>query len=56
VLYPWMLPTPHQRLDGGVTWQLPRCPYGHNRPVREERLVAAFERIPAGQDYTRVCL
>jgi hypothetical protein len=55
-LYPWMLATQHQRPDGGVTWRLPRCPQGHNRPVREERLVAEFERFPAGQSDVRVCL
>ncbi len=55
-LYPWMLPTEHRRPDGGVTWQLPRCPQGHNRPVRHERLVAAFEHYPAGQNDVWVCL
>jgi hypothetical protein len=55
-LYPWMLVTPHQRPDGGVTWKLPRCPHGHERPVRQERLVAEFGRIPAGQNDVRVCL
>jgi hypothetical protein len=55
-LYPWMIATPHQRPDGGVTWQMPHCPQGHNRPVRQERLVAEFERIPAGQNDVRVCL
>jgi hypothetical protein len=54
-LYPWMLPAPHQRPDGGVTWRL-RCPRGHDRPVRHERLVAAFEGLPSGQDYARLCL
>jgi hypothetical protein len=42
-------PYPRQRPDGGVTWQL-LCPQGHNRPVKQERLVAAFEVFPAGQD------
>jgi hypothetical protein len=56
VLYPWMMPVRHERPDGGATWRLPRCPYGHNRPVRHERLAAAFERIPAGQNDVRVCL
>jgi hypothetical protein len=55
-LYPWMLPVRHERSDGGVTWRLPRCPYGHNRPVRHERLVAAFEEFPAGRNDIRVCL
>ena len=55
-LYPWMLPVPHQRPDGGVTWQLPRCPQSHNRPVRQERLIAEFERIPAGRNDVRICL
>jgi hypothetical protein len=55
-LYPWILPCPHLRPDGGVTWQLPPCPYGHYRPVRHERLVAAFEGFAAGQDYARLCL
>lgn len=55
-LYPSMLPTPHQRPDGGVTWQLPRCPQGHDRPVRHERLAAVFEHFPAGQNDVRVCL
>jgi hypothetical protein len=55
-LYPWMLATQHQRPDGGVTWQLPRCPHGHYRPVRHERLAAAFEDFPAGQNDVRVCL
>jgi hypothetical protein len=55
-LYPWMLPVQHERPDGGVTWRLPRCPQGHNRPVRHERLVAEFERFPAGQNDVRVCL
>ena len=34
----------HERPDGGVTWQL-RCPKGHDRPVRHERVVAAFEHF-----------
>lgn len=34
----------HRRPDGGATWQL-RCPQGHDRPVRHERIVAAFERF-----------
>lgn len=55
-LYPWMMTIPHQRPDGGVTWQLSRCPQGHNRPVRHERLVAEFERIPADRNDVRVCL
>ena len=55
-LYPWMLATPHKRPDGGVTWQMPRCPQGHNRPVRHERLVAEFEHFRTGQNDLRVCL
>jgi len=55
-LYPYMIATPHQRPDGGVTWKMPHCPQGHYRPVRLERLVAEFERIPAGQNDVRVCL
>jgi hypothetical protein len=55
-LHAWMMTTPHQRPDGGMTWQLPRCPQGHYRPVRHERLVAEFERFPAGQNDVRVCL
>jgi hypothetical protein len=55
-LYPWMIATPHRRPDGGVTWQLPRCPQGHNRPVRDERLIAEFEHFPAGQTDHRVYL
>ena len=42
--------------DGGATWQLPRCPHGHYRPVRHERLVAEFEHFPAGRNDVRVCL
>jgi hypothetical protein len=55
-LYPWMMARPHHRPDGGVTWQLPPCPQGHYRPVRHERLVAAFEDFATGQDYVRLCL
>jgi hypothetical protein len=55
-LYMWMLLVRHERPDGGVTWRLPRCPHGHDRPVRHERLVTEFERYPAGQNDVRVCL
>jgi hypothetical protein len=36
-----VIPRPHERPDGGITWQLV-CPRGHNRPLRNERIVAAF--------------
>jgi hypothetical protein len=55
-LYPWMLLVQHQRPDGGVTWRLPRCPQGHDRPIRHERRAAAFEDFPAGRNDVRVCL
>lgn len=45
-------PYPHQRPDGGVTWQL-LCPQGHNKPMRHERIAAALDAIPAGKDSIR---
>ena len=48
-------PYPHQRPDGGVTWQLV-CPQGHNRPVQNERVAAALDAFPPGTDSIRIAL
>jgi len=45
-----------QRPDGGVTWQLPRCPQGHYKPIRDERIAAAFDAFPPGTKRMRVLL
>jgi hypothetical protein len=53
-----VIPNPHQRPDGGNTWQL-RCPHGHNRPAKHERVLAALaamETFPAGQERPRIWL
>jgi hypothetical protein len=47
-----VIPYPHQRPDGGVTWQL-RCQHGHNTPMREERITAELDAIPPGKDSIR---
>jgi hypothetical protein len=56
LLSSWTIAIQRQRPDGGATWQLPRCPQGHYRPVRHERLAGEFEHYPAGQNDVRVCL
>jgi hypothetical protein len=48
-------PRGHRRPDGGWTWDL-RCPEGHEKPVRHERIRAAFEAFPPGQDTWRIAL
>jgi len=39
-----VIPYPHVRPDGGTTWQL-ICSQGHERPVRHERVVEAFDAM-----------
>jgi hypothetical protein len=53
-----VIPLQHQRPDGGVTWQTrcPRQPYGHNKPIQEWRIVAAFDAFPPGTDSVRIPL
>lgn len=48
-------PRGHQRPDGGWTWDL-SCPGGHNKPIQHERIRAAFEAFPPGQDTWRIAL
>ncbi len=38
-------PEPHVRPDGGITWHL-RCPQGHHKPIRQERMIAALDALP----------
>jgi hypothetical protein len=53
-----VIPLRRQRPDGGVTWQTrcPRQPYGHNKPIQEWRIVAAFDAFPPGTDSVRIPL
>jgi len=47
---------PHRRPDGGITWQL-QCPQGHNRPIRHERILEAFDTLKAlGKSDLRITL
>jgi hypothetical protein len=46
---------PHQRPDGGVTWQT-HCPHGHDKPIQEWRIVAAFDAFLPGTDSARIAL
>jgi hypothetical protein len=48
-------PPGHRRPDGGWTWDL-SCPEGHTKPVQHERIAAAFEVFPPGQDTWRIPL
>jgi hypothetical protein len=48
-------PVVHRRPDGGETWQLD-CPHGHHKPISHERVRAAFEAFPPGQDHRRIAL
>jgi hypothetical protein len=48
-------PASHQRPDGGTTWDL-SCPKGHTKPIKHERIVAAFEAFPPGTDTLRRAL
>jgi hypothetical protein len=48
-------PKPHQRLGGGVTWQT-HCPHGHDKPIQEWRIAAAFDAFPPGTDSMRIAL
>jgi hypothetical protein len=51
-----VIPYPHQRPDGGVTWQT-HCPHGHNKPIQEARIAAAFDALfPPGTDSVRIAL
>jgi hypothetical protein len=50
-----VIPLPRQRPDGGVTWQT-HCPQGHNKPIREDRIVDALDAFPPGTDSMRVWL
>lgn len=50
-----VIPRPHRRPDGGVTWRL-GCPHGHYKPIREERIIAALDAIPLGQERARISL
>jgi hypothetical protein len=36
-----VVPYPHTRPDGGITWKL-ECPAGHYRPTRDERIIEAL--------------
>jgi hypothetical protein len=38
-----------------VTWQL-LCPQGHDRPVQDEKVVAALDAFPPGTDSIRIFL
>lgn len=51
-------PLSRQRPDGGVTWQTrcPRQPHGHNKPIQEWRIAAAFDAFPPGTESMRVAL
>jgi hypothetical protein len=40
-------PEPHVRPDGGITWRL-RCPWGHHKPVQQERIIAFLDALPPG--------
>jgi hypothetical protein len=48
-------PHGHRRPDGGWTWDL-SCPEGHDKPVQNERIAAAFEAFPPGQDTWRIAI
>jgi hypothetical protein len=48
-------PRGHRRPDGGWTWDL-RCPHGHTKTVRGERVRAEFEAFRPGQDTRRIAL
>jgi hypothetical protein len=48
-------PPGHRRPNGGWTWDL-SCPNGHNKPIQHERVRAAFEAFPPGQDTWRIPL
>jgi hypothetical protein len=48
-------PASHRRDDGGRTWDL-SCPRGHDKPIRHERIVAAFEAFPPGLETWRIAL
>jgi hypothetical protein len=50
-----VIPYPHQRPDGGVTWQLV-CPQGHDKPIREDRIIAALDAVPPAKDSVRISL
>jgi hypothetical protein len=50
-----VIPLPRQRPDGGVTWQT-RCPHGHDKPIQEARIAAAFNAFPPGTDSIRIPL
>jgi hypothetical protein len=50
-----VIPLRRQRPDGGVTWQT-RCPHGHDKPIQEWRIVAAFDAFPLGTDSVRIPL
>lgn len=48
-----VIPYRHVRPDGGVTWRM-LCPHGHDKPIREERIVAEFKTLFAsGQESRR---
>jgi hypothetical protein len=50
-----VIPDAHRRPDRGYTWRL-GCPQGHDKPIRHERIVAAFDNFPPGRDTWRIAL
>lgn len=48
-------PASHRRPDGGCTWNL-SCSEGHDKPIQHERILAAFEAFPPGEDTLRIAL
>jgi hypothetical protein len=45
-----VVPYCHVRPDGGRTWRT-RCPHGHDKPIAEERIIAAFlNAFPPGTE------
>jgi hypothetical protein len=50
-----VIPYRRHRPDGGVTWQT-HCPHGHDKPIQEPRIAAAFDAFPPGTESMRVAL
>jgi hypothetical protein len=50
-----VVPAARRRPDGGTTWRLmSEC--GHDKRIREERIVAALNTMPPGESSLRVHL